>query len=151
MKTFMTAILGLLLAAGGGAVLASSKAAPAMFTPDTVHWVAGTGDEKGRSVAVLVGNRSQSGTFIVRFKLPDGYMAPPHWHASDEYLTVLEGTLLWGAGDTMDKSKATVLPAGSFVVVPKGIHHWAMAKGTTIVQVDVMGPFVRHVVKHGSM
>jgi quercetin dioxygenase-like cupin family protein len=64
---------------------------------------------------------------------------------------VISGTLLWGTGDTIDTSKAMVLPAGSFVVVPKDVHHWALAKGTTVVQVEGMGPFVRHDVKPNSM
>lgn len=147
MKFTMTVVLTLLLAGGGAIVRASSSAAPAMFTPDTLHWVAGTGDEKGRMVAVLVGHPSKTGTYIVRYKLPDGYTAAPHWHDTDYYLTVLQGTLLWGVGETIDRSKATALPPGSFVTVPKGVAHWAIAKGVTIVQVQIMGPFVRHMVK----
>ncbi|GAC1463854.1 MAG: hypothetical protein PVSMB1_14100 [Gemmatimonadaceae bacterium] len=55
-------------------------------------------------------------------------------------MTVLQGTLMVGLGDTVNAAKMVALPAGSFASVPKGLHHYAMAKGVTIIQISGMGP-----------
>ena len=34
------------------------------------------------------------------------------------------------------------MTAGSFVAMPKGTRHYALAKGETVVQVHSVGPFV---------
>lgn len=83
--------------------------------------------------------------------MPDGYSNPPHYHAHPEYITVMQGTLLFGTGDKIDKSKARVLPAGSFINIPPGLHHWSMARGETIEEVAGEGPQTNIPVKHGSM
>ena len=46
-----------------------------------------------------------------------------------------------GMGDAFDKKATTALPAGSFAVMPKGEHHFAWAKGATVVQVHGVGPW----------
>jgi mannose-6-phosphate isomerase-like protein (cupin superfamily) len=46
-----------------------------------------------------------------------------------------------GLGDTVVKSRMIALPAGSFISVPAGVHHYGMAKGLTVViQISSMGP-----------
>ena len=73
--------------------------------------------------------------------MPDGYAVPPHWHSVDENLTVLQGTLLMGKGDKLDKSKAEKMPVGSFAHMPKATRHFVIASGETIIQVNGVGPF----------
>jgi hypothetical protein len=41
--------------------------------------------------------------------MPAGYKIPPHWHPTDENVTVLSGTLGAGMGDKFDKSSASLL------------------------------------------
>jgi quercetin dioxygenase-like cupin family protein len=79
--------------------------------------------------------------YVLRAKLPDGYKVPPHWHPSDENVTVLKGTLLVGKGEKLDPATMEELPAGSFMRMPKTMRHYAMAKGETIIQVHGIGPF----------
>ncbi len=129
------------------AVLASLLAAPAfaastptIVTPSQVQWTAGTGPLAGVGVAVLAGDPSKSGPYTMRLHLTDGMKFGPHFHGNIENVTVLQGTLLVGVGDTMDPAKMIALPAGSFVSVPMGLHHYAMAKGDTIIQIHGMGP-----------
>ena len=57
-------------------------------------------------------------------------------------LTAISGTFLLGMGDTLDAARATVLPAGGFGTVGANMHHYAIARGRTVVQVHAMGPFV---------
>lgn len=113
---------------------------PTIVTPAQLHWTPGTGPMAGAEVAVLSGDPSKPGDYVMRLRLPDGAKFTPHFHGDTENVTVLEGTLMVGVGDTMDPSKMTALPAGSFVSVPKGLHHYAMAKGTTIIQIHGVGP-----------
>jgi quercetin dioxygenase-like cupin family protein len=96
----------------------------------------------GAKMAVLAGDPSQPGLFTVRLELPDGYRVAPHYHPSDEYLTVISGTFLLGMGDSLAPAKATALPAGGFGTVAATMHHYAIARGKTVVQVQAMGPFV---------
>jgi quercetin dioxygenase-like cupin family protein len=121
------------------------------LTPSSLTWVAGTGPSKGSSSAVLTGDPNKTGYAMILVKMPDGYRNAPHYHAHPEYITVMKGTLLFGTGDKIDASKARVLPAGSFINVPAGLHHWSMARGETIEQVAGDGPQTNIPVKHGSM
>ena len=73
--------------------------------------------------------------------MPDGYRIGPHWHPTDENVTVISGTLGAGMGDKFDPGAGKFLKPGGFVCMPKEMHHYAWAKGVTIVQVHGIGPF----------
>ena len=78
---------------------------------------------------------------MIRLKLPAGYRVPPHWHPSDELVTVLSGTLQVGMGDKFDAASMQTLTAGSFDTAVKEMRHYVTAKGATVIQVTAMGPF----------
>src|SRR6187402_2394727 len=72
-----------------------------MMTPAQIVWgPAPPGLPAGSQAAVLSGDPGKPGPFTIRAKLPAGYKMPPHWHATDEHLTVMSGTLAMGMGDT---------------------------------------------------
>jgi len=96
----------------------------------------------GVRMAVLQGDPSQPGYFTVRLELPAGTRIYPHFHPTDEYLTVISGTFLVGMGDSLNVAKSSVMPAGAFGTVAANMHHYAIARGKTVVQVSAMGPFV---------
>jgi quercetin dioxygenase-like cupin family protein len=137
MKHLLAALL-YIAALGAGAAYAQGT--PTVVTPSDVKWTAGTGPLAGTQVAVIMGNPDQAGPYVIRIKAPDGTKIMPHTHSEVENVTVLQGTLMIGLGDTMDPSKMTAVPAGSFVSVPSGLHHFAMTKGETIIQVNAIGP-----------
>jgi quercetin dioxygenase-like cupin family protein len=126
-----------------GAVSAQqAKSAHVMFTPAAATW----GDpppvfEKGASFAVVSGNPGEPGTFVVRLKMPAGYKIAPHWHPTDEHVTVISGTFSLGMGDTFDKASMKDAPAGSYALLPAEMRHYAMAKTAAVVQVHGQGPF----------
>ena len=96
----------------------------------------------GGQMAVLMGDPSKPGMpYVLRAKLPDGYKVPPHWHPTDENVTILEGSLLVGKGETFEPSQMKELSAGSFMRMPRTMRHYAMAKGETILQLHGIGPF----------
>lgn len=96
----------------------------------------------GARFAVLQGDPSQPGIFTVRLELPAGYIIRPHSHTTDEYVTVISGALLLGVGDSVRTQGANALPAGEFATAKAGEHHYAVARGKTVVQIHAQGPFV---------
>lgn len=96
----------------------------------------------GAQMAVVSGDPTKAGgSFVIRAKFPDGYKVPPHWHPTDENVTVIQGTINLGMGDKFDESAARALPTGSFALMPKNMRHFAFATGETIVQIHGTGPF----------
>jgi hypothetical protein len=97
---------------------------------------------KGCDLAPVDGDMKAEGTpFVLRIRCVDGSKIPAHWHPTDENLTVLKGTFLVGMGDNIDESKLQTMNVGNFVLMRKEMHHHALCKGETIVQVHGAGPF----------
>ena len=96
----------------------------------------------GAEMAVIDGDPNKTGgVFTLRLRTADGTKIPPHWHPTDEKVTVLQGTFLAAMGDKYDEKGMMTMPVGSFFNVPKTMHHFATCKGVTIVQVHGEGPF----------
>ena len=120
--------------------------------PKSTHVALGPGEvkwgppppslSKGAQFAVLSGDPTMPGSFVIRLKFPAGYKVAPHWHPTDEHVTVLSGTMALGMGEKFDPSKMKNLSAGSFAVLPAEMRHFAMAKTAATIQVHGMGPFV---------
>lgn len=91
--------------------------------------------------AVIQGDPSKSGVYTIRLRFPNGFRFPPHFHPTDEHVTVLAGQFIVGMGDTVKTAKGIRLAAGGFITAPANAHHWAAARGVTIVQVSGEGPF----------
>ncbi|MBV8638821.1 MAG: cupin domain-containing protein [Candidatus Eremiobacteraeota bacterium] len=116
------------------------QTARARRAPDATNWVPGTGGYAGTQMAVLLGDPTKSGMYIMRMKLPAGTTFPPHVHGTTENVTVISGALMVGLGKTVDQSQMKALPAGTFVSVPPNMPHYAMAKEETVIQIEGMGP-----------
>ena len=95
----------------------------------------------GAKLAVLEGDPTKAESYTMRLSMPDGYTIPPHVHPADEHVTVVEGTFLVGMGGTLDPSKFTPLPVGSFGALPRGMQHFARAQGATVIQLHGTGPW----------
>lgn len=91
--------------------------------------------------AVLLGDPGQPEDFVLRAKMPDGYVVPPHWHPIEERITILSGSLKVGTGDKMEEGKMTAYPTGSFLTMPAEMRHYVKASGETIIQIAAQGPF----------
>jgi quercetin dioxygenase-like cupin family protein len=150
-KVFLVGVFGLLGLGSGSAdekVGHDTDMDHVVARPETIKWGPGPASlPPGARLAVLLGQPGKKGLpFVIRAKFSDGYKVPPHWHPTDENVTVLKGTLLIGRGDTFDPAKTEELPTGSFMRMPKGMRHFAMAKGETILQIHGIGPFEIHYV-----
>jgi quercetin dioxygenase-like cupin family protein len=120
---------------------ATAASTATIMTPDSIKWMPAPG-LAGAMMAVMAGDPTKAGSiYTLRIKIPDGYQIPVHWHTDSERVTVISGTALFAIGHSIDLSKATTLPAGSFIVIPAMAHHWVVAKGETVLQTTGTGPF----------
>ncbi len=109
---------------------------------DSLHWgPAPAIFPHGAQMAVVSGNPSRPGAFRIQLRMPDGYRIPPHFHPTDEMVEVKQGTFLVGMGDTFDLAKTKTMKQGEQGTVPANVHHYAQARGATIVSVTAVGPF----------
>jgi quercetin dioxygenase-like cupin family protein len=95
----------------------------------------------GAQMVVLAGDPGSNGLIALRLKLPPNYVIPPHWHPTDEHVTVISGSLALGMGDKVDHKASKMLTAGGYGVAPANMHHFAWTKAGAVVQVNLVGPF----------
>lgn len=125
--------LAIALAAGGGGAPDFARVQPA-----EVHWVDQPGGH-GAQFAVVYGEPTRPGLYVVRVRFPAHWMDSPHSHDQDRYVTVLEGVWYAGTGPVFDPAKATPLPAGSFMFHPANGVHWDGSAGDAPVVVQIIG------------
>lgn len=101
--------------------------------------------EPGARFAVMSGDPSKDGLFVVRLKMPAGYRIARHWHPADEHVTVLQGALSAEMGTAGD-ARPVRLAAGDYALMPARMPHQVTAESETIVQVHGRGPFELHYV-----
>ena len=92
-------------------------------------------------LAILVGQPSQEGPYVIRVKVPRGVKLMPHKHPEDRVYTVIAGVFYIGLGDQFDADKLQAYPPGAVIVLPGNtLHfHWARS-GEYITQVNAIGP-----------
>jgi quercetin dioxygenase-like cupin family protein len=114
----------------------------AFFTPGQIKWgEAPAVLPRGAKVAVLDGDPTKKGPFVMRVWMPDGYRVPPHTHPERERVTVISGTFYIGMGDTFDMKKGREMSPGTFGSWPAGMKHFGWAKGETVIQINATGPW----------
>jgi quercetin dioxygenase-like cupin family protein len=133
----------LLAAAAAAAAFLAAPAAHAQMNSSDLKWgAAPPGLPAGAQLAVLSGDPGKQGMFTIRLMFPANYAVPPHHHPSDELVTVIDGTLSLGMGETLDKAKAATLVQGGYVVAPAGMNHYAFTGGKPVtIQITAHGPF----------
>jgi hypothetical protein len=111
-------------------------------TPGDMEWRDGPPSlPAGARLAVLEGDPSRPGRFVMRVRLPDGYRVPPHTHPAAERVTVLSGTFHIAMGSAFDESKGKTMPAGSYGMWEAGMAHYAWVTGETVIQLHGNGPW----------
>jgi hypothetical protein len=144
------------------AVLAQQTAMPGhsgdghvMVAPDEIkwqviprEWTNGPPPPPGTSappeVAIIWGDPAKEGApFMFRLRSSTrgaNVPIPPHTHPTDERITVISGVFCLGAGKKFDEAACKDLPAGSYMVMPAGVPHFAVGKDS-IIEVYGIGPF----------
>lgn len=114
---------------------------PTMVTyqhPDQIKWA---GNPAGAQQAVLLGDPSKPGLYIVLVKWNPHSMSHPHFHPNDRYITVLSGTWWVGSGTKFDPDATVPMPAGSYVVdLAKQPHYDGAKDEPAIIEIVGEGP-----------
>ena len=108
--------------------------------PEEIEWRESAGDN-GLKFAVLVGDTSKPGLYVIRVKFPPGLMTRPHRHPEDRHAIVVSGTWYTGEGTTFDPDRTVPLGPGSYMMHPANGYHFDGAKAEeVIVQIAGFGP-----------
>jgi quercetin dioxygenase-like cupin family protein len=129
---------GLLAAASVGRADVDPKAVE-IVAADQVKWV--KSPNGGSESAVLFGDPSKPGPYVMRLRWLPGNMSRPHTHATDRFFVVISGTWWVGSGTKFDPDSTVPVKAGSYVIHHAGQPHYDGAKGEeTVIQVWGEGP-----------
>jgi quercetin dioxygenase-like cupin family protein len=131
---------GILAAAAIPVLAIASDDHHATVRPDALKWTAPAAYAKGAQFAVLRGDPTKEGVYVVRLKVPAGFRIAPHTHPNDENVTVLSGTFGIGTGPTFDDKKGETIKAGGYSFVAKGMQHYAWFPEETVIQLHGIGP-----------
>jgi quercetin dioxygenase-like cupin family protein len=143
------AVLGGAALAAGMQTQSTSTASPTPASdmtvvrgPSAVKWGPGSpAFPPGMKMAVMSGDPAGTGFISIRSRVPAGYKVPPHFHPTDEHVTVLSGTMAFGMGDAMDPKSEKIAGPGGYFVAQAQMHHYAVAKTAATIQIDLNGPF----------
>lgn len=106
--------------------------------PKDIKWVATAG---GSENAVLAGDPSKPGLYVVLTKWTPHHNSRPHFHPNDRFITVLKGTWWVNTGPKYDPDGMKPVPAGSYVVhYGKQIHYDGARDEECILEIVGMGP-----------
>jgi hypothetical protein len=92
-------------------------------------------------MAVLKGDPSKEGQFVIRLWVPAGYRIMPHWHPAFEHVTVISGEANLGMGDTFDKTRGHKVAAGGFGYMAPTQHHFFWTDVDSVLQLHGFGPW----------
>jgi hypothetical protein len=106
--------------------------------PDKIQWTGGGG---GALQAVMAGDPSKPGLYVVLTKWTPHHMSRPHFHPNDRFIYVISGTWYVGTGSKYDPDSTTPMPAGSFVThYGKQIHYDGAKDEEVTLEIVGMGP-----------
>ena len=117
------------------------QAAFRSILPEEVHWKAFPAFPPSARLAVLVGEPTEPGPYLIRVKVPSGVKLMPHRHPEDRVYTVMSGVFYIGLGDRFDGDSLKAYPPGSVILLPGNTWHFHWAKsGEYVTQVTAIGP-----------
>ena len=97
----------------------------------------------GTEMAVVSGDPGKAGLYVLRIRTQAAdARVPPHWHPTDEHITVLTGAFLVAHGEQYDASKLTELTAGAHAAMPARMPHFALQRAGSVIEIYGEGPFV---------
>lgn len=136
----MSRKLGLAFAAAAAVLVTSGSAAQGQddargfvrATPEQIKWTTNP-RELGVQRAVVYGDQTRPGIYVVRIKFPPGVMSRPHFHKEDRHALVLQGTWYTGTGGEWAPDKTIGLKPGSYMRHPGGELHFDGAKDEEVI------------------
>jgi quercetin dioxygenase-like cupin family protein len=109
--------------------------------PEEVEWKPFPAFPPSARLAILIGDPTQPGPYVIRVKVPQGVKLMPHRHPEDRIYTVISGVFYIGFGEKFDRDTVKAYPPGSVIVLPGETWHFHWAKsGEYVSQVNAIGP-----------
>ena len=111
------------------------------ITSEDIEWKSFAAFPPSVRLAIVVGQPSEGGPYVIRVKVPRDVKLMPHTHPEDRVYTVISGVFYIGLGDRFEAEKLLAYPPGSVIVLPGNTPHFHWAKsGEYITQVSAIGP-----------
>jgi len=134
----IAAVIALVAPLGSAKPPDLNPAALAYKLPGQIQWRT---DPMGLQSAVLQGDPSKPGLYIMLVKWTPGHMSHPHFHPNDRFITVISGTWWVGTGSKFDPESTVPMPAGTFVThFAKQIHFDGAKDVEAVLQIVGEGP-----------
>ena len=109
--------------------------------PDDIDWEPFPAFPPSARLAIVVGQPTEPGPYVIRVKVPHGVRLMPHRHPEDRVYTVISGVFYIGLGEQFDEGKLAAYPPGAVIVLPGGTAHFHWARsGEYVSQVNAIGP-----------
>lgn len=106
--------------------------------PNQIQWHE---EANGAQTAVLLGDPSKEGLYIILVKWLPHRMSHPHFHPHDRFITVISGTWWVGTGNKFDPNNTVAMPAGSFVThYGKQVHYDGAKDQEVTLEIVGQGP-----------
>ena len=125
---------------GMSSARAASELNPKAITitlPADIKWNKGRGSEQ----AILAGDPTKPGLYVVLQKWLPHNNSRPHRHPNDRFITVISGTWWVNTGPKYDLEGMQPVPAGSFVKhFGNEIHYDGAKDAECILEIVGMGP-----------
>jgi quercetin dioxygenase-like cupin family protein len=100
--------------------------------PEQLKWV-DEPDGLGFKTAIVDGDPSKPGIYVIQVKFPPGVMSKPHFHKEDRHAMVIKGTWYTGEGEEFTPDKTVPLKPGSYMKHPAGVRHYDGAKNEEVI------------------
>lgn len=113
-----------------------NPAAIAIKLPSDIKWRDPLG-VSGVNQAILQGDPTKPGLYVVMNKFKPGNFSKPHFHPNDRFITVVSGTWWVGTGNKWDKNATVPVKAGGFVRHFAKQVHYDGAKDEEVVLIIV--------------
>ena len=105
--------------------------------PNEIKWTKTAASER----AVLYGDPSKPGYYVILVKWLPHNNSRPHFHPNDRFIQVLEGTWWVQTGAKYDPAGFKPMPKGTFVVhAGKEIHYDGAKDEPALIMISGMGP-----------
>ena len=85
--------------------------------PEDIEWKPFPAFPPSARLAVVVGEPTGPGPYVIRVKLPAGVKLMPHVHPEDRVYTVISGVFYIGLGEHFDSARLEAYPPGSVIVL----------------------------------
>ncbi len=109
--------------------------------PEDIDWKPFPAFPPSARLAVIVGEPSEPGPYVIRVMVPSDVKLMPHQHPEDRVYTVVSGVFYIGLGSRFDEERLQAYPPGAVIVLPGGTPHFHWAKsGAYVTQVSAIGP-----------